>query len=47
MSQRIASVPGDLGGGGHLYFSVPVVAATAYRVRVFSYDRIESAGFFQ
>jgi hypothetical protein len=45
VSQRIAWVPGDLNGGGHLYFDVPVVPAASYRVRVFSYDRVESAGF--
>lgn len=43
--QRVAWVPGDLGGGGHLYFSVPVDPAASYRVRIFSYDRIESSSF--
>jgi hypothetical protein len=40
-SQKVAWLPGDLLGGGRLYFQVPTAAAPAYRVRVFSYDRIE------
>jgi hypothetical protein len=40
-SQQVAWVPGDLLGGGRLFFQVPMAAAPAYRVRVFSYDRIE------
>src|SRR5690348_13052128 len=43
-SQRVAWLPGDLSGGGHDYFSVPTVPAPAYRVRVYSYDRIEVGG---
>jgi hypothetical protein len=40
-SQKVAWLPGDLLGGGRLYFQVPTAVAPAYRVRVFSYDRIE------
>jgi hypothetical protein len=43
-AQRVAWVPGDLRGGGHLFFQVPAQPAPAYRVQVFSYDRIESQG---
>ena len=45
--QRIAWVPGDLGGGGRLFFQVPAAPAPAYRVRVFSYDRVERDGSFR
>ena len=45
--QRIAWVPGDLGGGGRLFFQVPAAPAPAYRVRVFSYDRVERDGNFR
>jgi hypothetical protein len=44
VSQRVGRVPGDVGGGGHLFFSVPVEPAAAYRVQIYSYDRVESAG---
>jgi hypothetical protein len=40
-SQKVAWLPGDILGGGRLYFQVPTAVAPAYRVRVFSYDRIE------
>ena len=43
-NQNIAWVPGDLLGGGRLFFQVPTAPAPAYRVRVFSYDRIEMDG---
>jgi hypothetical protein len=43
-AQKVAYVPGDLRGGGRLYFSVPTTPAPAYRVRVYTYDRIESDG---
>jgi hypothetical protein len=43
-NQNIAWVPGDLLGGGRLFFQVPTAPAPAYRVRVFSYDRIELDG---
>jgi hypothetical protein len=46
-NQRIAWVPGDLGGGGRLFFQVPTAPAPAYRVRVFSYDRVERDGNFR
>jgi len=46
-AQRIAWVPGDLGGGGRLFFQVPAPPAPAYRVRVFSYDRLERDGNFR
>lgn len=42
--QRLRAIPGELRGGGRVYFDVPVPAAQSYRVRVFSYDRLESAG---
>ena len=43
-AQYLGRLPGELRGGGHLYFEVPVVPAPSYRVRVFSYERLESAG---
>ena len=43
-SQRVAWLGGDLPGGGHDYFSIPTPPAPAYRVRVYSYDRIEVGG---
>jgi hypothetical protein len=46
VDQRVSWVLGELGGAGHLYFNVPVVPAAHYRVRIFSYNRIESASFF-
>jgi hypothetical protein len=46
-NQQIAWVPGDLGGGGRLFFQVPAPPAPTYRVRVFSYDRVERDGNFQ
>jgi hypothetical protein len=44
IEQRLRSIPGELRGGGRVYFDVPVPAAPSYRVRVFSYERLESAG---
>jgi hypothetical protein len=44
ISQRIVWAVGVLGGGGHNYFEAPMVPAPNYRVRVFSYDRVESDG---
>jgi len=41
-TQQLAWVPGELRGGGRAYFSVPTAPAPAYRVRVFTYDRLES-----
>jgi hypothetical protein len=46
-NQQVAWVPGDLGGGGRLFFQVPAQPAPAYRVRVFSYDRLERDGDFR
>ena len=43
VDQRVAWVPGTLGGNDRLYFEVPVETAPRYGVRVFSYDRIETA----
>jgi hypothetical protein len=43
-NQQVAWVPGDLRGGGRLHFSVPTTPAPAYRVRVYTYDRMESRG---
>ena len=44
VAQQVGWVPGELHGGSHRYFEVPVAPAAAYRVRVFSYDRLEAAG---
>lgn len=46
-SQQVAWVPGELLGGGRAFFQVPAAAAPAYRVRVFSYDRLELDGNFR
>ena len=43
-NQHVAWLPGDMVGGGRLFFQVPTAPAPAYRVRVFSYDRIELDG---
>jgi hypothetical protein len=43
-NQKIAWVPGDVLGGGRLFFQVPAAPSPAYRVRIFSYDRIELDG---
>ena len=40
-SQRVAYVPGEMNGATRLFFQVPVALAPTYRVRVFSYDRME------
>jgi hypothetical protein len=45
--QQVAWVPGDLLGGGRAFFQVPTRPAPAYRVRVFSYDRVEAPSTFQ
>jgi hypothetical protein len=42
--QRVAWVPGELLGGARVFFQVPAAPAPAYRVRVFSYDRLEMDG---
>jgi hypothetical protein len=46
-NQQIAWVPGDLLGGSRLFFQVPTQPAPSYRVRVFSYDRVELDGNFR
>ena len=40
-SQRVAWVPGQMSGASRLFFEVPVAPAPTYRVRVFSYERLE------
>jgi hypothetical protein len=42
IEQRVGYLPGELRGGGRLYFEVPIAQAPTYRVRVFSYDRMEA-----
>lgn len=44
LGQRIVWAPGLLGGGGRTYFEASMGPAPSYRVRVFSYDRVESDG---
>ena len=44
LGQRVVWAPGLLGGFGRTYFEAPMVPAPTYRVRVFSYDRVESDG---
>ena len=44
VDQRVSWVLGELGGDSRLYFDVPVTPAARYRVRVFSYDRVDEAG---
>jgi hypothetical protein len=41
VNQRLIWAPGLLGSWGRTYFEAPMPAAAAYRVRVFSYDRVE------
>lgn len=43
VGQRVSWVLGELGGDSRLYFDVPMPSAARYRVRVFSYDRIDEA----
>ena len=43
VDQKVSWVSGELPGDSRLYFQVPVTPAARYRVRVFSYDRIEEA----
>jgi hypothetical protein len=40
--QQLVWAPGLLGGWGRTYFEARMGPAHAYRVRVFSYDRVES-----
>jgi len=42
VAQRLAWVIGTLSWPGRLFFQVPMPAAAAYRVQVFSYDRVET-----
>jgi hypothetical protein len=44
LDQRVVWAPGLLGSWGRNYFEAPMIAAHSYRVRVFSYDRVESDG---
>ena len=44
LAQRLVWAPGLLGGWGRTYYSAPMPPAPAYRVRVFSWDRVESPG---
>jgi hypothetical protein len=46
-SQRVAWVPGEMNGATRLFFEVPVAPAPTYRVRVFSYDRLEFPSNFR
>jgi hypothetical protein len=41
VNQRLVWAPGLLPSWGRLYFEAPMPPASAYRVRVFSYDRVE------
>jgi hypothetical protein len=43
VAQRVSWVLGELGGDSRIYFDVPVTPADHYRVRVFSYDRVDQA----
>jgi hypothetical protein len=45
--QQVAYLPGDLLGGGRIFFQVPTQPSPNYRVRVFSYDRMEFDGNFR
>jgi hypothetical protein len=47
VNQHIAWVPGDVLGGSRLFFQVPTTPAPSYRVRVYSYDRVELDGNFR
>jgi hypothetical protein len=44
LEQRVVWAPGLLGGWGRNYFEAPIAPAPVYRVRVFSYDRVETDG---
>jgi hypothetical protein len=44
LGQRVVWAPGLLGGWGRTYFEAPMAPASAYRVSVFSYDRVETDG---
>ena len=44
LSQRLVWSVGLLGGWGRNYFEAPMEPAAGYRVRVFSWDRVETDG---
>jgi hypothetical protein len=44
VDQRLTWVSGELSADDRLYFEVPLAPAPRYRVRVFSYDRVDEAG---
>jgi hypothetical protein len=44
VGQRVVWVPGLLASWGRSYFEAPMPPAPEYRVRVFSYDRVETGG---
>jgi hypothetical protein len=44
LGQRLVWAPGLLGGGGRTYFEASMMPAPTYRVRVFSWDRVDSDG---
>jgi hypothetical protein len=44
IAQRVAYLPGGIGGGDEVFFQVPAPPAPAYRVQVFDYDRREGFG---
>jgi hypothetical protein len=41
LGQRVVWAPGLLGSWGRTYFEAPMGPAAGYRVRIFSYDRVE------
>ena len=43
VDQRVSWVLGELGADSRLYFELRATPAASYRVRVFSYDRIDQA----
>lgn len=47
VDQRVSWVLGELGGDSRIYFHVPVTPAAHYRVRVFSYDRVDEASLMR
>jgi hypothetical protein len=47
MAQKLSYLPGELLGGGRIFFQVPSVPAPNYRVRIYTYERIERDGTFR
>jgi hypothetical protein len=45
LDQRVVRVRGDMGGGSRMFFEFPMSSAPAYRVEIFSYDRVELGNF--